>query len=86
MNDLGHHSGRALAIAAAALLGACSADGEIKSASAQKVECIGVNSCRGQSECQTATSACKGKNDCRGLGFLELTEAQCKEKGGTIGG
>ena len=71
-----------LAIAAATLLSS-TAGIEIAAAS-EKVECAGVNRCRGQSACQTANSACKGKNDCKGQGFLMLTPERCEEKGGTI--
>lgn len=42
-----------------------------------KVKCEGVNSCKGQSACQTAGSSCAGKNECKGQGFLELTQAEC---------
>ncbi|MEI2806733.1 MAG: hypothetical protein V9G18_12575 [Albidovulum sp.] len=40
-----------------------------------KVQCIGVNSCKGQSECKTANSSCKGLNSCKGQGFLSMTKA-----------
>jgi hypothetical protein len=42
-----------------------------------KVQCTGVNSCKGQSACKTANNACKGMNSCKGQGFLELTKKEC---------
>lgn len=51
-----------------------------------KVMCMGVNACKGQSECKTAASSCKGLNACKGQGFLGLTEAECSAAGGKNGG
>ncbi len=42
-----------------------------------KTQCVGVNSCKGQSACKSAKNSCKGMNSCKGQGFLELTKAQC---------
>ena len=50
-----------------------------------KVQCLGVNSCKGQSECKTANSSCKGLNSCKGHGFLTMTKAKCKAAGGKVG-
>lgn len=49
-----------------------------------KVHCVGVNSCKGQSECKTASSSCKGLNSCKGQGFLSLTKADCDSAGGKV--
>lgn len=49
-----------------------------------KVQCMGVNSCKGHSDCKTASSSCKGLNSCKGQGFLELTKEECMEQGGTF--
>ena len=50
-----------------------------------KVHCVGVNSCKGQSECKTASSSCKGQNGCKGKGFVDVAnEDECKTKGGTV--
>ena len=77
-------SGAAVAAAAAALFlsGAVHAP---TSASAEeaKVQCFGVNSCKGHSACKTANSSCKGLNDCSGKGFQMMTAAECTTKGGT---
>ncbi|MGQ0580030.1 MAG: BufA2 family periplasmic bufferin-type metallophore [Betaproteobacteria bacterium] len=77
-------SGTALAATAAALFlsgapGAVAAD-----AKEAKVQCAGVNACKGKSDCATATSACMGQNACKGQGWLKMTEKQCLEKGGKV--
>lgn len=51
---------------------------------AENVHCLGVNSCKGQSECKTAGSACKGQNECKGHGFLSMTAAACSAAGGVV--
>src|SRR5690242_11463792 len=35
------------------------------SSSGGRVKCIGGNSCKGKSACQTASNGCKGQNSCR---------------------
>ena len=72
-----------LASAAAALL----ASAPVKSYAAENEEnmsgkCWGVNSCKGSSNCKTATSACAGKNACKSEGFLKMKFKQCQELGG----
>jgi hypothetical protein len=46
-------------------------------AEAQKIHCDGVNACKGQSDCKTATNDCKGQNSCKGKGFLAMTQEEC---------
>lgn len=50
------------------------------------VKCMGVNACKGQSECKTANSSCKGQNACKGQGFLTMTQAECDAAGGRVEG
>ncbi len=50
----------------------------------KKVPCYGVNSCKGKSQCKSATTSCKGKNDCKGKGYKMKTPKQCKKAGGTM--
>ena len=69
-------SGLALATAAAALFAAAPI-ATVSAADAAKVKCEGVNTCKGQSACKTATSGCQGQNSCKGKGFLQLTKADC---------
>jgi PBP1b-binding outer membrane lipoprotein LpoB len=95
MNSVKKVSGIALASAAAALLLAgCSSTGgyasakpvvKAQKASMAKVECSGINSCKGKSSCQTASSACKGLNSCKGKGWVPETKANCLSKGGKVG-
>jgi hypothetical protein len=73
-------TGTALAVTAAALL----AIAPVSSNAGETGKCMGANSCKGHSDCKTATSSCKGLNSCKGQGFLEMTKAQCDEAGGTF--
>jgi hypothetical protein len=53
-------------------------------ASADKVHCYNVHSCKGNSDCKTAEHSCKGQNGCKGHGFKALPAGQCLTQGGTI--
>ena len=44
--------------------------GSFATAASAAVPCTGVNACKGQSACQSATNACKGQNACKGKGFV----------------
>ena len=74
------------AVAAAAFALAITGAGIVAPSGAQaqdaKVQCMGVNSCKGHSDCKTATSNCKGLNDCKGQGFVSLTQHECQAVGG----
>jgi hypothetical protein len=78
-------SGLLLATAAAALFlsgSVMAADkGDTQEA---KVTCGGINACKGQSECKTASNACKGQNACKGKGISSTTQKECTEKGGKV--
>ena len=50
----------------------------------KKVQCAGVNACKGKSECSSAKNGCKGQNACKGEGWQSMTEKQCLEKGGKV--
>jgi len=69
-------SGAAMAAAAAVLFSVAPFTSAF--ADEAKVECQGVNACKGQSACKSAHNACKGLNACKGQGFLELTQKQCE--------
>ncbi len=75
-------SGATIAAAAAALMlsGAIAAPTAVAQ---EKVQCFGVNSCKGTGACKTASNACKGQNTCKGQGFVLLSAPDCTEKGGT---
>jgi len=50
-----------------------------------KVQCLGVNSCKGQGACATAKNDCKGKNGCKGQGMVKMSSAKdCTDKGGKV--
>lgn len=92
-------TGFALATAAALMLTACgdepkgdaagtadqAATAESGASQEAKVHCMGVNACKGQSGCATATSGCKGQNACKAQGWVEHTKAECDAAGGTVG-
>lgn len=48
-----------------------------------KVKCMGINECKGQGACDTATHDCAGKNECAGKGWIQVTRDECSDKGGT---
>ena len=77
-------TGMLIAGAAAALFAA----GGLAPISAQAeeamVHCMGVNACKGKSDCATANNGCKGQNACKGKGFTAMTEKACAQAGGTV--
>lgn len=77
-------SGIALATAAAGLFATASVSPAYAAKEEGKVHCLGVNACKGKSDCATASNACKGQNSCKGKGMLILSAEECKKKGGTI--
>jgi hypothetical protein len=57
----------------------------VASAGAKGVHCEGANSCKGKSECKTASSGCSGQNGCKGKGWITAAdEKECKAKGGKV--
>ena len=78
-------SGVALAAAAAGLLlsGAVSAEEAPGKSAAANVKCAGINSCKGQTSCKSASNECKGKNSCKGKGILAVSKEDCATKKGT---
>lgn len=40
---------------------------------ANKHDCKGLNSCKGQGGCKTGDMGCKGKNDCKGKGGCKVS-------------
>lgn len=77
-------TGVALATAAAGLFAATSLAPAYAAKEEGKVHCLGVNACKGKSDCATATHACKGQNACKGKGMMIMSEKECKEKGGKV--
>ncbi len=78
--------GALLAISAAALiLAGCAGTGTKSAENSTNVACVGVNSCKGTSDCKTAGNACKGqnacktaKNACKGQGSCKMAANACK--------
>jgi hypothetical protein len=71
-------SSAAMAAAAAMLFSSTIATPSF-AADAATVKCVGVNSCKGTSECMSAKNSCKGMNSCKGQGFLTMTKAACED-------
>ncbi len=69
-------TGIALAAAAAGMF-VTAGIGSAFAAEYGKIQCEGVNACKGKSDCKTAGNACKGQNACKGKGYLELSEKDC---------
>ena len=84
MSNMRVISGASIAAAAALLLvaGCASSDKATQSA---EVQCSGINACKGQGACKTATNACKGQAACKGQGWLPTASAEeCTSQGGTV--
>jgi hypothetical protein len=84
MNNM--KSGIAIATAAAAFFafGANIAVAQTSDALAA-VHCAGINSCKGTSECKSATNECKGLNGCKGQGWVTKASAgECTAAKGKV--
>jgi hypothetical protein len=68
-------SGAAIATAAALLFSTVAVN--TAGAAEAKMHCTGVNACKGQSACKTASNECRGMNTCKGQGFKEMTQQEC---------
>ena len=78
-------TGIAIAAAAAALFAMGTTATVAHAADAPTVKCAGVNSCKGSSECKSATNECKGQNSCKGHGWVTKASAkECTDAGGKI--
>jgi opacity protein-like surface antigen len=84
MNTL--HSGISFAASAAivAVAAAATATPSVAADHAKQVNCYGINTCKGTSDCKTAHNDCKGMNSCKGQGFKTMTLEQCKAAGGSL--
>lgn len=77
---------RTLASAAAVLALSSAATVDIahaQSAPSAKVQCYGVNSCKGTSDCKSGNHDCKGQNACKGQGFKALSATECSAQHGS---
>ena len=78
-------AGFAIATAAASLFAAAAVNTAFAatySKETAQVHCLGANSCKGLSDCATASSSCKGLNSCKGQGMKVLSLKDCKAAGG----
>ena len=76
-------SGVALAAAAVALFATGAIVAPAAYAADSMVHCAGLNSCKGHSDCKTATSECKGMNSCKGQGWVgKASDKECMDAGG----
>lgn len=52
---------------------------------AATVHCLGVNACKGTSECGVdGKHGCTGQNACKGRGWTSLTTKDCKKQKGAV--
>jgi len=78
-------TGFMLAAAAATMFAAGAMTFAPSPAAAEGVKCAGINSCKGQSECASATNECKTQNACKGQGWISSESADaCTGAGGTV--
>jgi hypothetical protein len=78
-------TGFVLAAAAATLFATGAMTFAPTPAAADGVKCAGINSCKGHSECASATNECKGQNACKGQGWTSAESADaCTGAGGTV--
>ena len=85
--------GAMLAVGAAALiLAGCASGGATTASTSAPVSCVGVNSCKGSSDCKTAANECKGhnacktaKNACNGQGSCKTAANACKGQNACAG-
>ena len=74
----------AMAVAAASLF-AFAPMSAVQAGSDAKVHCYGVNKCKGNNDCKSATNACKGQSSCKGHGFVTMSKSACDKIGGKVG-
>jgi hypothetical protein len=85
MTSIRKITGATLAATAAAMLMGGTVSFTAAPASADSVQCSGINACKGQSACKTASNSCKGQNACKGQGWVEQSSAEaCTAAGGTV--
>lgn len=85
MTSIRKITGTTLAAAAAALFISGTIVTAPMPASADAVKCAGINACKGQSACKSASNSCKGLNACKGQGWIEQSSAEsCTSAGGKV--
>jgi hypothetical protein len=74
----------ASAVASLFLSGAAFAKEKTAKKAGSPVMCAGINECKGQGGCKSASNDCKGQNGCKGQGLTETSTKDCKDKGGKV--
>ncbi len=79
-------SGAAIAATVAALFATGAMLAPVTASAADMgVKCIGSNSCKGHSECKSASNDCKGLNSCKGQGWeTKASKQDCEDAGGHV--
>jgi len=74
-----------LASAFAGMLALAGAPGSASAEEAEKVNCYGVNKCKGAGACGGQGHSCAGENGCKGQGYLKMDKETClKIEGGRL--
>ncbi|MEN8184051.1 MAG: hypothetical protein ABFS46_16105 [Myxococcota bacterium] len=74
-----------LASAAAGLLTLGAGASLVAAEEAEKVNCYGVNKCKGTGACGGKGHSCAGENACKGQGYLKIDAETClKIQGGRL--
>jgi uncharacterized membrane protein len=60
-------------------LGTANADSPPEKGKGETVNCMGVNGCKGQTDCANPGHDCSGKNECKGKGWKKMTAEECEK-------
>ncbi len=66
-----------LASAVAGMLAFAGTPGSASAEEAAKVNCYGVNKCKGSGACGGQGHSCAGENACKGQGYLDIEKETC---------
>ncbi|UPG90220.1 hypothetical protein L2Y96_00170 [Luteibacter aegosomaticola] len=83
MNTATHSIAAAAAIFAVSAAAISAPVHAAEKAAGKTVDCYGINSCKGTSDCKSGNHACKGQNECKGQGFKSVSVSECKAQGGS---
>ena len=74
-----------LASAVAGMMAFAGAPGTASAGEGEKVNCYGVNKCKGTGGCGGKGHSCAGENACKGQGYLDIDKETClKIEGGRL--
>ena len=66
-----------LASAVAGMMAFAGAPGSASAEETEKVNCYGVNKCKGAGACGGKAHSCAGENTCKGQGYLKIDKETC---------